>query len=325
MRTFVLMVAFVGIGCDGSSNSAALPGSSAPPAPTPSAPPAATSIASQTPQPTLAEARRGFVTNVVKSGEPAGPPDSPTGNEFQLIRYESPVGGLAAYVTTDPGDGGKHPAIVWITGGDNNSIGDVWSPGDRSNDQSARAFREAGVVMMFPSQRGGNDNPGRREGFFGEVDDILAATDHLAKLPYVDPGQIYLGGHSTGGTMVMIVGACTDRYRAIFALGPVASPAQYGGDYLYCDPNNEKEVALRSPILWLHSVTSPMYVFEGAANGNWDAVQLMVDRNANPAVQFFKVPGHDHFSVIAPLTEKLAAQIVKGQINVTQETLLGLR
>ena len=128
-----------------------------------------------------------------------------------------------------------------------------------------------------------------------------------------------------GGTMVMIVGACTDRYRAIFALGPVASPAQYGGDYLYCDPNNEKEVALRSPILWLHSVTSPMYVFEGAANGNWDAVQLMVDRNANPAVQFFKVPGHDRFSVIAPLTEKLAAQIVKGQINVTQETLLGLR
>ena len=34
--------------------------------------------------------------------------------------------------------------------------------------------------MMFPSHRGGIDNPGQREGFFGEVDDILAA------LPYVD-------------------------------------------------------------------------------------------------------------------------------------------
>lgn len=55
-------------------------------------------------------------------------------------------------------------------------------------------------MMMFPSQRGGNDNPGKREGFLGEADDILAATDHLEKLPHVDPDQIYLGGHSTGGT-----------------------------------------------------------------------------------------------------------------------------
>jgi hypothetical protein len=68
-----------------------------------------------------------------------------------------------------------------------------------------------------------------------------------------------------------------------------------------------------------------MYVFEGAENGNWDAIQLMVDENANPRIQFFKVPGHDHFSVIAPLTEKLADQIVKGQINVTQQDLQRLR
>ena len=76
-----------------------------------------------------------------------------------------------------------------------------------------------------------------REGFLGEVDDILAATDHLAALPYVDAEQIYLGGHSTGGTMVMLVGECSDRYRAIFALGPVAAQ-QYGGEMVYCDPGD---------------------------------------------------------------------------------------
>ena len=65
---------------------------------------------------------------------------------------------------------------------------------------------------------------------------ILAATDHLVSLPYVDPDQVYLGGHSTGGTMVMLVGACSDRFRAIFSLGPVAAAAQYGGDFVYCDP-----------------------------------------------------------------------------------------
>jgi dipeptidyl aminopeptidase/acylaminoacyl peptidase len=274
---------------------------------------------------TLLDARKGFVTNVVKSGENFGAPDSPAGSEFELIHYESPVGRLAAYVTADPSDGQKHPAIVWITGGDNNSIGDVWSPQERANDQSASAFRQAGIVMMFPSQRGGNDNPGKREGFYGEVDDILAATDHLAALPYVDPSQIYLGGHSTGGTMVMLVGECSDRYRAIFALGPVAAAEQYGGEYIYCDPNNDEELKLRSPIYWLHCVTSPMYVFEGADNANWDAAQLMLDENTNPNIQFFKVPGHDHFSVIAPLAERLAEQIVAGQVNVTQEMVQGLR
>lgn len=43
-----------------------------------------------------------------------------------------------------------------------------------SNDQSASAFRTKGIPMMFPSLRGGNDNPGVQESFFGEVDDVLA-------------------------------------------------------------------------------------------------------------------------------------------------------
>jgi len=51
----------------------------------------------------------------------------------------------------------------------------------------------------------------------------------------------------------------------------------------------------------------------------------MAGKNSNPQIQFFKVPGHDHFSVIAPLAEKLAGQIVKGQVNVTQQSLPGLR
>jgi hypothetical protein len=40
--------------------------------------------------------------------------------------------------------------------------------------------------MMFPSLRGGNDNPGAREGFYGEVDDVVAASEFLARQPYVD-------------------------------------------------------------------------------------------------------------------------------------------
>ena len=321
MRTLVLKLslALALVGCDTAPDLSSTSDTSSSPirySPATSAPNA---------RQTLVEARKGFITKVVESGESIGAPDSPTGDAFELIRYQSSVGLLAAYVTKDPADGKKHPAIVWITGGDNNSIGDVWTPNDRSNDQSASAFRKAGIVMMFPSQRGGNNNPGSREGFYGEVDDILAATDHLAALSYVHPDQIYLGGHSTGGTMVMMVGAFSDRYRSIFSLGPVAEAAQYGGDYVFCDPNDEVEMKLRSPVNWMHCVKSPMYVFEGGNRGNWDAIQLMADRNSNPQIQFFKVDGLDHFSVIAPLAEILADQIVIGQITVTQRTLQGLR
>lgn len=275
--------------------------------------------------PSLKKAREGFKTRIVRRGDSHGAPDQPPGRVFELIRYDAPVGKLAAYVTKDPGDGRKRPAIVWITGGDCNSIGDVWSSSPRSNDQSASAFRKAGVVMMFPSQRGGNNNPGQREGFYGELDDILAATDHLASLPYVDADNIYLGGHSTGGTMVMLMGAYSHRYKAIFSLGPVASPAQYGGDFMYCDTNNDKEVQLRSPLFWLDGVQTPMYVLEGGNRGNWSAIQMMASRNRNDRIKFLKAPRHDHFSVIAPVAELLAKQIIQGDVNITETMVQRLR
>ncbi len=314
MRNLILVILLIVVGCENASKRE----SSTSQASTPSA-----SIEKKLQ--TLLDAKEQFTTKVIKTGVFEGPPVSPDGSDFELIHYQSPAGRLAAYVTKDPHDEKKRPAIIWITGGDSNSIGDVWSPQDRNNDQTASAFREAGIVMMFPSLRGGNDNPGKREGFYGEVDDILAATDHLGKLPYVDANQIYLGGHSTGGTLVMLVGACSDRYRAVFSLGPVAAATQYGDNFVYCDPNNDEEMRLRSPIYWMHCVQGPMFVFEGE-KGNWDgAVAIMAAENTNPMVQFFKVAGHDHFTVIAPLAEMLARQIVAGQINVTQQSVQGLR
>src|SRR5262249_6398512 len=113
-------------------------------------------------------------TRITKTGALEPPVPTPPPGVFNLIRYKSPLGELVAYVTPDPGDRAKHPAIVWITGGDCNSIGEMWTEQPRSNDQSAAAYRKARIVTMFPSLRGGNDNPGRREGFYGEVDDVMA-------------------------------------------------------------------------------------------------------------------------------------------------------
>lgn len=224
----------------------------------------------------LTDARRGFQSKLVRRNASQDPLDRPPPEVFKIVRFPSAIGQLAAYLTPDPGDEEKHPAIIWITGGDCNSIGNVWDHADPSNDQTARALREAGIIMMFPSLRGGNRNPGTREGFLGEVDDVLAATDFLAHRRFVNPRRIYLGGHSTGGTLVMLVAASSDKFRAVFSFGPVDDVSGYSNEYLPFDTSNPKEVALRSPGRWLHSIRSPTFVFEGTQwSGNLSALQAM--------------------------------------------------
>ncbi|MFL5342865.1 MAG: alpha/beta hydrolase family protein [Gemmataceae bacterium] len=258
----------------------------------------------------LTDARKGFVSTLKPIGAEKEPVDEPSARVFRKLKFPAPPGQLAAYLTPDPKDGQKHPAIIWITGGDCNSIGDVWSAAKPDNDQTAAAFRKAGIVMMFPSLRGGNDNPGVKESFLGEVDDILAAADFLAKQPYVDPARLYLGGHSTGGTLVLLTAECSDRFRAVFSFGPVEDVAGYPPEYLPFDQRNPKEIELRSPGRWLHSIKSPVFVLEGTNGGNLSSLQAMARGNSNPKVQFLPVRGATHFSILAPVTKLLATKVL---------------
>lgn len=82
---------------------------------------------------------------------------------------------------------------------------------------------------MSPSLRGGNTNPGVKEGFLGEVDDVLAAANYFEKQKYVDPKRIYLGGHSTGGTLVLLVSEGSPRFRAVFSFGPAGDVSGWRG------------------------------------------------------------------------------------------------
>lgn len=258
---------------------------------------------------TLPEAKKGFQTKIIRK-EPGEPVAKPPADVFAVVKYTSAVGELPAYLTPDPKDGKKRPAIVWITGGDCNSIGDVWTDQPAKNDQTAAQFRKAGVVMMFPSLRGGNKNPGEREGFLGEVDDVIAAVQFLRKQPHVDPDRVYLGGHSTGGTLALLAAASSCQCRAVFAFGPVGDPAGYGGAYLYCNPKDPREMALRSPEKWVNSIEVPTFVFEGSG-GNIDPLQEMAQASTNPTVRYLPVKGADHFSVLAPTNKLIAERILK--------------
>nr|WP_276208701.1 prolyl oligopeptidase family serine peptidase [Caulobacter sp. 17J65-9] len=273
----------------------------------------------------LAEARSGLVARAEAEHAPGAPAPVPPAEIFSLVRYPAQPGLLSAYVTPSPGDGARHPAIIWITGGDSNTIDDLWHEADPSNDQTAAAYRKAGIVMMFPSLRGGNDNPGRREGFYGEVDDVLAAADYLSKLDYVDPNRIYLGGHSTGGTLVLLTAEYSDRFRAVFSFGPTDDVAGYGGAYL---PGGltAADMRLRSPIYWTASIRSPVFVFEGDGQGNASAVTALQAASRGDLARFYLVKGGDHFSVLAPTNALIAAKVLadtgpQTNLSFTQDEL----
>ena len=165
--------------------------------------------------------------------------------------------------------------------------------------------------MMFPTLRGGNDNPGFREGFYGEVDDVWAAFDFLVTQPFVDPRRIYLGGHSTGGTLVLLAAASSDRFRGVFAFGPAGVVTDHSPEYLPFDAKDPHEVDLRSPINFLNSIRPAAFVFEGINNGNVAALLAMKRASTNSRMHFYPVRGADHVTVVGPVAKLIAGQIAR--------------
>lgn len=259
---------------------------------------------------TLAEARKNFKARAVRNTPGGGPPDVPPPAVFKLVKYESPAGKLSAYVSPDPKDGQKKPAIVWVTGGDCNSIGEMWQRAPAKDDQTAAQYREAGIVLFVPSLRGGNDNPGKREFYLGELDDVVAAAAYVKALPYVDPARVYLGGHSTGGTVALLTAEYSSAFRAVFAFGPVDDVSGYPPQFAGFNTRDAKEVDIRSPGKWLGSVTVPTFVLEGARGGNGDCLERMRRASTNPRLTFVAVRGADHFSLLAPLNRLIAQKIL---------------
>ena len=263
--------------------------------------------------PTLASLRSHYETSVTIEPMLEMPLPTPPTKLFNTVRYDSDGMSLAAFVTPDPQDQKKHPAIVWITGGESNTLADFWRKGSRQNDQTASPYRDAGVMMMFPTLRGGNDNAGNIEVNYGEVDDVIAAAEYLATLPYVDSSRIYLGGHSTGGTLALLVSEVAssthpELFKAVISFGATQETmflqeATFTGD-------EQREIELRAPANWTNDIRMPTWVIEGKRSGNYYDLQPMCDKNKNPMLHCAFIARHDHFSVLYPLNRHLAQQIM---------------
>jgi dienelactone hydrolase/Fe-S cluster assembly iron-binding protein IscA len=261
----------------------------------------------------LLEARKDFVTQIVRDlseDREAVPQNTPS--PWQLIHYTSPIGQIAAYLTSDPKDGKKHPAMVWAHGGFGGIGPGALEKMPDDNDQSPHAFLEAGCVVMYPSWRGTNDNPGKPEYFYGEVDDIVAAIQYVASLSYVDRSRIYLGGHSVGGTLALLAAEESTDVRAAFCFGPMADLAPVagpGGMKVPFDRNRPGEIEKRSAIHYAAALKTPTFCIEGSRSPNWRNFAQLEAAAAGAPLHTYVIHHGDHFNILHSMTAVLAAKV----------------
>ena len=130
-------------------------------------------------------------------------------DDYTTVTYPSGSLNIAAYIYQPPGDG-PFPLIVFNHGSR--------SKHERKSvpfEYMGDLYRTAGYAVLVPERRGygTSDGPTFSDAVAGgeafvdrmeqEADDVLAAADYGATLPFVDPKRIGVAGWSFGGIVTM--------------------------------------------------------------------------------------------------------------------------
>ncbi len=177
---------------------------------------------------------------------------------------------IQSFVVKPPGfdPGKKYPAMILIHGGPQGEWGESWTY--RWN---AQVFASAGYVVVMPNPRG---SIGYGQAFTDAVnhdwggkpyDDIMAVTDKVAKLPYVDPDRMVAAGGSYGGYMIDWILGHTTRFKALIS---------HAGVYDLRSEAGETEE------LWF-----PIWEFGGMP---WDNPEMYVRWSPSMYAKEFKTP-----------------------------------
>lgn len=125
----------------------------------------------------------------------------------------------------------KYPVLMLIHGGPQGAWSESFSY--RWNPQ---IFAAAGFVVVMPNPRG---STGYGQRFTDEIsgdwggkvyDDIMAVTDYVANLPYVDNERMAAAGGSYGGYMVNWLLGHTNRFKALVSHAGVYDLRSMGGE-----------------------------------------------------------------------------------------------
>jgi dipeptidyl aminopeptidase/acylaminoacyl peptidase len=270
----------------------------------------AASASSPVPDVPLVQARMQHATELLKHGPSpqAAPAKMPAPRGARKVTYPAPKGPSLAFLAVPPG-AGPHPGILFAHGG--------WALDD-GDFESARPFLDAGFAVIAPVWRGESGNPGDFEMFYGEVDDADAALKYLANQPGVDVERLYATGHSSGGTLALLLaesspllkkvavcGACPDLRGAVESnRAPIydETPFQW---------HSAIETDLRSPARHLKDLNCPAVLFFGQKDDENYVKQtkaMLADaERLGKSVKAEVLPGTDHFSAWRKAVPKMIA------------------
>jgi dienelactone hydrolase len=251
-----------------------------------------------------AQARQHFQTKLLRQGAApqAGRIERPPPG-VREVPYQSGNLRLRAWVSAAPPDGRRQPAVLFLHGGF--AFGaDDW--------EQTLPFRNAGFAVMAPTLRGENGLPGSYSMFYNEVEDVLAAAETLARLPYVDSNRLYIAGHSVGGTLTMLASMTSNRFRAAASFS--GSPDQVSwargqAELVPFDPNDKEEFRMRSPMAFPRSFKCPLRIYYGSrevffASNSQTTAKLA--KAAGRDVEALSVPG-DHMTMVEPAMKQAIA------------------
>jgi len=211
-----------------------------------------------------AKARKRFHTTLIEKGPAPEQVCTSTKPPLGVSEIEFPSGPvrLKSWINRPPaGNRRKSPAVLFLHGG---------FCFDFSDWQVTQAFRDAGFIVMIPELRGEDGQPGNFTMFYDEVDDAVNAAAYLRKQLYVDPHQLFVAGHSTGGTLTMLTAMTFAHFRAAAsfsgspdAVGYTRHAVAIGADvpFNYRDP---MELQLRSARVYAASFKCPVRIYYGA-------------------------------------------------------------
>ena len=149
------------------------------------------------------------------------------------------------------------PAVLFLHGGFELGTGH-WD--------LTRPFRAAGYVVLTPSLRGENGQPGGCSLFLDEVDDVLAAAEALAGRPDVDPARLYLAGHSVGGTLTLLAALASDRFRAAASFSAAPDVVEWSRgrpDRIPFSSDRPEEFRMRSSVAFADGFRCPARLYFG--------------------------------------------------------------
>ncbi|MCC7070857.1 MAG: prolyl oligopeptidase family serine peptidase [Deltaproteobacteria bacterium] len=179
----------------------------------------------------------------------------------------------------------------------------------------AAPFVDAGLVVLLPTWRGENGNPGEHELLAGELEDAMAAARWLAVQPDVDVDQLSVFGAAEGGALAALLALDPEApFATIAAVSAVTSTTTFarwqrdGGKALPFDVNDPVEQRRRALLPNAAELARPLvlYVGQDDVEGARDAQR--VQGRAPTLVELVAVPG-DATTAVAPALARFLAKL----------------